>query len=144
MKDNNVKIIQDCSAVDWRDIPRLLKAGGMSYQLPAVHRRAFENSFAVVFSYDANRLVGFGRAISDGEYQSAIYDVVVASEYQGRGLGLRIVKTLLRRLPKEGNVILYASPGKEGFYVKLGFGRMKTGMALFQDMEKMKAKGFVE
>ena len=143
MKNNQVKIIQACSAVDWRDVPRLLKAGGMSYRASAVHRRAFENSFAVVFLFDGERLIGFGRAISDGQYQSAIYDVVVAPVYQGRGLGLRIVKTLLRRLPKNGNVILYASPGKEGFYERIGFCRMRTGMALFQDMGKMRARGFV-
>jgi hypothetical protein len=31
------------------------------------------------------------------------------------------------------NVILYASPGKEDFYRKLGLRRMKTGMARFQN-----------
>jgi ribosomal protein S18 acetylase RimI-like enzyme len=144
MENNKIAIVQDCGGVHWREIPRLLKLAGMAYRTAAIHRKAFEKSFAVVFLYDRKKLVGFGRAISDGQYQSAIYDVVVSSEYQGRGLGLRIVRTLLRRLPKKGNVILYASPGKEGFYEKLNFRMMKTGMALFENAEIMKFRGFVE
>jgi len=39
---------------------------------------------------------------------------------------------------------LYAAPGKERFYEKLGFRRMKTGMALFLNRERMQMKGFTE
>ena len=40
--------------------------------------------------------------------------------------------------------MLYASPGKEKFYEKLNFRKMKTGMALFLNTEKMQMKGFIE
>ncbi len=30
-------------------------------------------------------------------------------------------------------IILYANPGKEGFYSKLGFKKMNTAMAIFKD-----------
>lgn len=53
------------------------------------------------------------------------------------------METILDRLPT-CNVILYASPGKEGFYEKHGFRRMKTGMALFKNSASMKDKGFTE
>ncbi len=42
------------------------------------------------------------------------------------------------------NVILYASPGKEGFYEKHGFRKMKTGMARFTKSEAMREGGFTE
>lgn len=42
------------------------------------------------------------------------------------------------------NFILYASPGKEGFYKKLNFKRMKTGMAYFTNPRRMVDGGFVE
>jgi hypothetical protein len=42
------------------------------------------------------------------------------------------------------NVILYASPGKEGFYHKQGFRKMKTGMAHFKESEAMRKNGFTE
>ena len=42
------------------------------------------------------------------------------------------------------NIILYAAPGKEGFYEKQRFSRMKTGMARFTKADAMKEKGFTE
>ena len=41
-------------------------------------------------------------------------------------------------------ILLYASTGKEQFYKKEGFKKMKTGMALFVNVEKMKDTGFTE
>ena len=66
---------------------------------------------------------------------------LVVEAYQGRGLGKLIMDNILARLP-DCNVILYASPGKEGFYQKHGFRRMKTGMARFIESDAMQAKGF--
>jgi hypothetical protein len=53
------------------------------------------------------------------------------------------MKTTLARL-SQCNIILYASPGREEFYRKLGLRKMKTGMALFRKAEIMKEKGFTE
>jgi GNAT superfamily N-acetyltransferase len=133
-----LKIKTDCSEVDWQAIADLLKKVGMAYHESEVHQRAFEASHTTVFIYEESQLIGFGRAISDGEYQGAIYDVAVLPEAQGKGVGKLIVQTILDRLPN-CNIILYATPGKEGFYKRLGFGLMKTGMAVFtspQAMEK--------
>jgi hypothetical protein len=41
-------------------------------------------------------------------------------------------------------IILYANPGKEGFYRKLGFGRMLTAMAKFENQERAIRTGLVE
>jgi len=41
-------------------------------------------------------------------------------------------------------IILYANPGKEGFYAKLGFLRMRTAMAIFQDQQGAIDRGVVE
>jgi len=133
-----LKIKTDCSEVDWQAIADLLKKVGMAYHESEVHQRAFEASHTTVFICEESQLIGFGRAISDGEYQGAIYDVAVLPEAQGKGVGKLIVQTILDRLPN-CNIILYATPGKEGFYKRLGFGLMKTGMAVFtspQAMEK--------
>jgi len=133
-----LKIKTDCSGVDWQTISESLKKIGMAYHKPEVHKRAFEASHTTVFVYEDSQLIGFGRAISDNEYQGAIYDVAVLPEAQGKGVGKVIIRTILDRLPN-CNLILYATPGMEDFYKKLGFGLMKTGMALFttrQAMEK--------
>jgi GNAT superfamily N-acetyltransferase len=132
-----------CTDVDWREVAETLKSVGMAYYEPHVHKTAFENSHTTVFIYHENRLIGFGRAISDGAYQAAVYDVAVVPEFQRKGIGTKILRSILARLPQY-NVILYASPGKEKFYESLGLRKMKTGMALFRKAAEMKEKGFTE
>ena len=85
-----------------------------------------------------------GRAISDGEYQAAIYDLVILPEFQNKGVGSRILIELHKRLPVE-NIILYSVPGKESFYEKLGYSKMLTAMAKrTKDVEIFRLNGYVE
>ncbi len=132
----NIEIKLDCSDVDWKTIAESLKKVDMAYHAPEVHKRAFEASHTTVFIYENSLLLGFGRAISDGEYQGAIYDVAVLPKAQGKGIGKIIMRTILDRLPN-CNFILYATPGMEGFYKSLRFGMMKTGMAVFTTQQAM-------
>ncbi|WP_027623005.1 GNAT family N-acetyltransferase [Clostridium lundense] len=138
-----LRIQCNCSNIDWNCVSDILKKVGMAYFEGEVHKKAFENSYTVVFVFDDEKLIGFGRAISDGIYQAAIYDVAVLPEYQGENMGKTIVNSILKSIPK-CNFILYASPGKEAFYENLGFRKMKTGMALFYNAEKMHTRGFIE
>ena len=139
----DVDIKRDCTEVDWKTVSETLKSVGMAYYEADVHRKAFEASHTTVFVYHADQLIGFGRAISDGFYQAAIYDCAVRPEFQGEGVGKIIMNKILSRI-SHCNVILYASPGKEGFYRTHGFRKMKTGMAFFKQGESMRARGFTE
>ncbi|MDR3568223.1 MAG: GNAT family N-acetyltransferase [Syntrophobacteraceae bacterium] len=138
-----LEIRLDCSDVDWEVVSDILKRVGMAYHQPDMHKKAFENSHTTVFAYQDGGLIGFGRAISDTAYQAAVYDVAVVPEFQGQGVGKTIMTNILARL-EQCSVILYASPGKEDFYRKLGWRKMKTAMALFKDPEQKARKGFTE
>jgi ribosomal protein S18 acetylase RimI-like enzyme len=138
-----IDVNQDCAGVDWKKISETLKLVGMAYYDPHVHRKAFEASHTTVFLYHGDSLIGFGRAISDDVYQAAIYDCAVLPEFQGKGIGKTIMDNILSQV-SHCNVILYASPGKEGFYQKHGFRKMKTGMARFKKSEAMRENGFTE
>ncbi len=133
----------NCSGVDWNTISDTLRNVGMAYYEPDLHKKAFENSYITVFLFHKNQIVAFGRAISDGAYQAAVYDMAVNPDFQKKGLGKIIIKKIVEQLP-ECNIILYASPGKEGFYIRNGFKKMKTGMAHFINDEKMVKRGFTE
>ena len=136
-------IKRDGNGVDWRAVAQLLEKVGMAHYEPDVHQRAFEASHTTVFIYQTDRLIGFGRAISDGAYQAAVYDCAVDPACQGRGVGKLIMHNITAALP-DCNIILYAMPGKEGFYHRLGFRKLKTGMAFFRNSESMQARGFTE
>jgi len=139
----NLIIKNNCLNVDWEEVSRILIEVELASFTSDVRKKAFENSYTVIFAYDEDRLIGFGRAISDGSYEAAIYDVAVLPEYQGKGVGRVIVQTIIHNLPS-CNVILFAAPGKEKFYKKLNFRKMRTGMALFRNPEQMQTRGFTE
>lgn len=106
-------------------------------------QRAFENSFATVAAFDDQRLIGMGRAICDGEYQAAIYDVVVHPEYQRRGIGAQLMSHLRQQLPVD-NIILYSVPKREGFYAKCGYKKMRTAMAILHPWMDDAVRGYLE
>jgi ribosomal protein S18 acetylase RimI-like enzyme len=138
-----LEIQLDCADVNWQLVAETLKRVGMAYAEPAAHKKAFENSEVTVFIRREGQLIGFGRAISDGVFQAAIYDVAVIPECQTQGIGTIIIKMIMDKL-SNCNFILYAAPGKERFYQTLEFRKMKTGMALFLKAEQMKERGFTE
>lgn len=139
----NLKLQFDTSNINWDFVTDILKTVGMAYHNSDLNQLAFHNSFTVVFAFDDDKMVGFGRAISDGAFQAAIYDVAVIPDYQGKGIGKMMIDQIIQRCPN-CNFILYSAPGKELFYEKCNFRKMKTGMALFTDIERMKMRGFTE
>lgn len=134
---------ENCKNIDWEKVRSLLREVGMSFVDADKHQLSFENSFSVIFVFDNKELIGIGRCISDGVRQSALYDIAVDPKYQGHGIGKEIVTKLMSSTPA-CNFILYASPGKEDFYRKLGFKKTKTGMILFSDLSRMTDSDFVE
>ena len=84
--------------------------------------RMLAGSQAVVSAWQGSRLVGFGRATSDGVFRAVVWDVVVAGEHQGRGLGRRIVEALLQEPVLQGVERVYLmTTNSSGFYEQLGF-----------------------
>ncbi|PXV68826.1 acetyltransferase (GNAT) family protein [Dysgonomonas alginatilytica] len=134
---------ENCENINWEEVPQLLEKVGMSFVDVERHRISFENSFAVVFVFDKKKMVGIGRSISDGVRQSALYDIAIDPTYQGCGIGRKVIDILVNATP-DCNFVLYASPGKEDFYRKLGFKKMKTGMMLFADPRRMEDGVFVD
>ncbi|MDD4968541.1 MAG: GNAT family N-acetyltransferase [Paludibacter sp.] len=138
-----MRIQLNTSGINWDRVVEILQKVEMASYTAEIHQTAFNNSQVVVFIFDTDTLIGFGRAITDGAYQAAVYDVAVWPEYQGKGVGWLILNTILEYCPN-CNVILYATPGKETFYEKHSFRKMKTGMALFTDPGRMIEKGFIK
>ena len=85
--------------------------------------RAIENSWYFVAAYDSDRLVGFGRVVSEGVLYAMIYDLIIDPPYQGRGIGAEILHRLIVKCRSAGirDVQLFSARGKAGFYRKYGF-----------------------
>lgn len=87
------------------------------------------------------KVIGVGRAISDGICQAALYNIALDKEHCGMGLGKIIVDELLKQV-KGCNVILYTHPKWIELYKHWGFEQMKTGFALYTDKEYFQSEGF--
>jgi ribosomal protein S18 acetylase RimI-like enzyme len=119
--------------IDWLELETLYRLAPLGIKSADHLRTVFGNSRFTCFARDEGRLVAAGRALSDGADCSYICDVAVMPSHQGRGLGREVVSRLVEASRGHRKIILYSVPGKEGFYRKLGFMRLLTAMAIFDD-----------
>lgn len=59
--------------------------------------KAFSNSLFVLGAYDGKTLIGIIRVVGDDASIIFIQDLLVLPEYQGRGIGTRLIKAILER-----------------------------------------------
>jgi ribosomal protein S18 acetylase RimI-like enzyme len=139
-----MKWILDHRHVDWEGLSDLYRMALLGDKKPDALRAAFSNSMFKCFVYDDGMLAGAGRALADGVDCAYVCDVAVHPRFQGVGLGKAIVTKLKELSAGHKKIILYASPGREGFYRKLGFKPMRTAMAIFQDQAQAVRTGLVD
>jgi len=125
--------IYDVGAVDMDGLSNLYRIAPLGNKPPDALATVFGNSMFVCFVYIGGVLVGAGRVLADGVDCAYIADVAVHPDHQGRGLGKAIIGQLVAMSQNHKKIILYANPGTEGFYAKLGFLRMNTAMAIWHD-----------
>jgi N-acetylglutamate synthase-like GNAT family acetyltransferase len=124
----------------------LFKAAALGHRSPEDIAKAFQNSRYTVFALHRGRLVGAGRAFGDEVDCAVICDLAVHPDFQANGLGTAILETLMQKVRHHLRVILYAKPGKESFYMKRGFNRMKTAMlrSFVIPVERHRETGLIE
>ena len=88
--------------------------------------KSIKNSIYDIVVEDNGQAIAMGRLIGDGIYY-IIADIVVKPEYQGKGVGSKIIDKLLTYVDTNtpiggrSSVQLIAEKGKEEFYIKKGF-----------------------
>jgi N-acetylglutamate synthase-like GNAT family acetyltransferase len=88
---------------------------------------AITNSNPVVSVWDKEKMIGCGRATSDGIYRAGIWDVVIHPDYQGYGLGRKLVETLISHpLLNKVERIYLTTTHQQKFYEKIGFKENST------------------
>lgn len=87
---------------------------------PASLERAIRGTPEFATAWDGERLIGTARSMTDGGQNALIATVVVHPEYQGLGVGERMMHRLMdgRDLVRFS---LAAAPGLDAWYRKLGF-----------------------
>ncbi len=95
----------------------------------------FHNSSHVVIVKNYDEVIAIARALSDGVFNAAIYDVVVKKTYQQKGISRKMIEILLEDLKQISCIHLISTTGNEELYRKLGFKKLKTGMAIYKSIK---------
>ena len=129
--------------LDWEELAALYRAAPLGDKKPDDLKLVFANSMFRCFAFEAGKLVAAGRVLADGRDCAYLCDIAVLPSHQGGGLGRKLVARLIDRCAGHRKIILYAVPGREGLYRKLGFRRMRTAMAIFEDQADAYARGYL-
>ncbi len=124
MDCSHIQFCLDRSKINIYKIHQLLQIGAFWAKDRSIEglKIAISNSNPVVTVWDRNLLIGFARATSDGIYRAAIWDVVIHPNYQGWGLGRKLVETVLTH-PKLNKVerVYLTTTNQQSFYERIGF-----------------------
>ena len=87
-----------------------------------------------ITAYDGERLVGCLRILTDGYFFGTITELLVLPEYQGRGIGSRLLKLASDSAP----TMLYfgSQPGVEEFYEKTAVRKVCSHILLKNKSDK--------
>ena len=84
---------------------------------------AYANSLCVLAAYDGDSLLGIIRAIGDGLTIVFVQDIIVLPEYQRKGIGTKLLKTLMDKYKDVYQMELLTDNTEKtkAFYRSVGF-----------------------
>ena len=94
-----------------------------SAEKPELLHKGLLASHSLVTAWDDGKLVGLGNALSDGHLVVYYPHLLVLPEYQGRGIGTRLMGMLVARYQGFHQHMLMADGRAIEFYRKCGFQR---------------------
>ena len=109
------------------DFLEIIESVGWKTYSRAQVEKALQNSMYTVAAVVDGQVVGMGRVAGDFSIVCCLTDICVKPEYQGKGIGLKIVnrlKSMIEEGVQEGEkmqVELTPTAGNEKFYMKAGF-----------------------
>lgn len=93
---------------------------------PEVLRKGFENSMLTLAAYEGEQLLGLIRTVGDGYTIVFVQDILVAPEYQRRGIGTALLRAILDRYSHVRQIELATdhTPKTIAFYKSMGLREM--------------------
>ena len=98
-------------------------------------KKCLANSDVIISLWSGNKIVGFGRALSDGVYRGVLWDIVIDKDHQGKGYGKLIVNNLLNaKKIKNTKKIYLMTTNKKKFYSQINFKEVKSQNLLIREI----------
>lgn len=96
-------------------------------------KRMLKESSVAISLWEGEKMIGFGRALSDGLYRAVLWDIVIDKNYQNQGHGKTILNSLLtsKALKKVEKIYIMTTHCQE-FYKKQGFKEINQKLLLYE------------
>ena len=108
------------------EFAQILMASGLSERRPVDDlgrlQRMLEGASLIITAREANEglLVGIARSLTDWAYACYLSDLAVHHNYQGRGIGTKLIELTREAAGEESMCLLVASPDAAAFYRRIG------------------------
>lgn len=138
MEEFEIELVDNVLSAE--DFMRLKLATGFMNRPSEQVEKALKNGLFNVSAIYKGEVIGMGRLVGDGAMYWYLQEIIVLPEYQGKGIGRKIVNRLIEyikdaSIPGTGvEVGLTAVKGKEPFYEKMGFSCGSSGMKQWIDI----------
>lgn len=120
-------------SISTKEFCRLRQSVGFQKLTDEQAKRVLENTSIIINVVHKSKSIGIVRILTDMVTDAYITDVIIDPDFQGIGLGKKMLDKALEDL-KEHSVSnvklacsLYANQGKELFYEKFGFQKLPNG-----------------
>jgi GNAT superfamily N-acetyltransferase len=108
-----IELQKSIENIDWKAVAAIFSRVGwgdglrptVGHRLPEEIAQAFARSSYVRFAFCKDELVGVGRTLDDGQYYALIVDLEIVPEFQGNGIGSRILAELKDETLESGATI---------------------------------------
>ena len=98
-------------------------------------KKCLANSDVVISLWVGKEIVGFGRALTDGIYRGVLWDIVIDQNYQSKGYGTLILKSLLSsKKIKNTKKIYLMTTNKKLFYSQHDFKEVTSQDLLIREV----------
>ena len=130
--------LTNCTERQIRDIVAVYTSAGWwkeEYDAMAIPQLV-ESSFCFFTAQEADgRIVGMGRALSDGVSVAYIQDFAVLPQARGMGIGSALISHVTAYIQDVGiaSIMLMAQPGTSHFYASCSWSTIPKRICLFQD-----------
>ena len=119
-----IRYVDQITAEEYMNLRKMV--GWVQFPLEEA-QACIDNAYMVQCVRDDDKVIGVVRLLWDGGYIAFLSDVIVDPEYQGQGIGRKLVEACINRLKKDMKpgykvkLTLNSAKGKEPFYEKFGF-----------------------
>lgn len=115
-----------------RAVAEVFQSSGIRRPVDDLQRiqRMLDQADITISAWDADRLVGVGRALTDHVYACYLSDLAVRKDYQRQGIGKAILAKFRETLSEEVLLLLLSAPEAMSYYPLVGFEKIDNAFMI--------------